>query len=152
MLFDFFAVCEYFEEEFNYDEVLTLPPEGGNIAAPKGGGSLQPKPTDAEIFSPDPLANLKRIAIPQEGMKIDRMFFQKFEEAIRKDLIIKEAVEAGKWDFVLDYISQKMIEKGKHILCDDSLIANLNISHICQEKLDWRHLDLLFSKTTRDTA
>lgn len=111
MLFDFFAVCEYFEEEFNYDEVLTLPPEGGNIAAPKGGGSLQPKPTDAEIFSPDPLANLKRIAIPQEGMKIDRMFFQKFEEAIRKDLIIKEAVEAGKWDFVLDYISQKMIDK-----------------------------------------
>lgn len=111
MLFDFFAVCEYFEEDFDYDEVLTLPPEGANPAAPKGGGSLQPKPTDAEIFSPDPLANLKRIAIPQEGMKIDRMFFQRFEEAIRKDLIIKEAVEAGKWDFVLDYISQKMIDK-----------------------------------------
>jgi type I restriction enzyme, R subunit len=25
-LFDFFANCEYFEEEFNYDEVLKLPP------------------------------------------------------------------------------------------------------------------------------
>jgi len=25
-LFDFFAVCEYFEEKFNYDEVLKLPP------------------------------------------------------------------------------------------------------------------------------
>lgn len=31
-LFDFFANCEYFEEEFNYDEVLKLPP-------PKGKGS-----------------------------------------------------------------------------------------------------------------
>jgi len=28
-LFDFFANCEYFEEEFNYDEVLKLPmPKG----------------------------------------------------------------------------------------------------------------------------
>ena len=25
-LFDFFATCEYFEEKFNYDEVLELPP------------------------------------------------------------------------------------------------------------------------------
>jgi type I restriction enzyme R subunit len=25
-LFDFFAVCEYFEEKFNYDEVIELPP------------------------------------------------------------------------------------------------------------------------------
>ena len=24
-LFDFFAVCEYFEEKFNYDQVLKLP-------------------------------------------------------------------------------------------------------------------------------
>lgn len=80
------------------------------------------------------------------------MFFQKFEEAIRKDPKIKQGVEDGRWDFVLDYISQKMIEKGKHILRDDSLIANLNISQIYQEKLDWKHLDLLFSKTTRETA
>ena len=31
-LFDFFANCEYFEEDFNYDEVLKLPP-------PKSKGS-----------------------------------------------------------------------------------------------------------------
>jgi type I restriction enzyme R subunit len=35
-LFDFFANCEYFEEEFNYDEVLKLPP-------PKGKGSDEPE-------------------------------------------------------------------------------------------------------------
>ena len=29
-LFDFFANCEYFEEEYNYDEVIKLPrPKGG---------------------------------------------------------------------------------------------------------------------------
>ena len=33
-LFDFFANCEYFEEEFNYDEVLKLPPPKGKPEDP----------------------------------------------------------------------------------------------------------------------
>ena len=43
-LFDFFANCEYFEEEFNYDEVLKLPRpkgkgrEGRRRHRPRGGG------------------------------------------------------------------------------------------------------------------
>ena len=28
-LFDFFANCEYFEEKFNYDEIIKLPPKNG---------------------------------------------------------------------------------------------------------------------------
>ena len=38
-LFDFFANCEYFEEEFNYDEVLKLPkPKGHSGAGTDGDG------------------------------------------------------------------------------------------------------------------
>ena len=37
-LFDFFANCEYFEEEFNYDEVLKLPPPKGK-GSDDGGGA-----------------------------------------------------------------------------------------------------------------
>jgi hypothetical protein len=47
---------------------------------------------------------------------------------------------------------KELIDNGKYILHDESLIASLNISQICQEKLDWNHLDLLFSKTTRGAA
>jgi len=47
---------------------------------------------------------------------------------------------------------KELIDKGQHILQDDSLIASLNISQICQEKLDWQHLDLLFSKNTKKAA
>mgnify|MGYP001475898098 FL=1 len=36
-IFDFFANCEYFEEEFNYDEVLKLPPPKGK-GSEEGGG------------------------------------------------------------------------------------------------------------------
>jgi len=47
---------------------------------------------------------------------------------------------------------KELIDKGQHILQDDSLIASLNISQICQEKLDWQNLDLLFSKNTKKAA
>src|SRR5450759_4517558 len=40
-LFDFFANCEYFEEEFNYDEVLKLPkPKGNGGKGPGGTGPV----------------------------------------------------------------------------------------------------------------
>ncbi|MCD8479677.1 MAG: hypothetical protein LRZ88_05285 [Candidatus Cloacimonetes bacterium] len=47
---------------------------------------------------------------------------------------------------------KELIDNGKFILHDDSLIASLNISQICQEKLAWNHLDLLFSKKTGKAA
>ena len=47
---------------------------------------------------------------------------------------------------------KELIDHDQHILHDDSLIATLNISQICQEKLDWQHLDLLFSKNSSKTA
>src|ERR1035441_9521932 len=38
-LFDFFANCQYFEEEFNYDEVLKLPaPKAKGDGSPGGRG------------------------------------------------------------------------------------------------------------------
>ena len=35
-------------------------------------------------------------------MKIDRMFYEKFEDTVREDRTIVEAVEAGQWDRVFD--------------------------------------------------
>jgi len=57
------------------------------------------------------LTKIDRKVIGAEGMKIDRMFFQKFEEKIKRNPVIKQGVEAGNWDFVLDYINQNLIDK-----------------------------------------
>ena len=55
-LFDFFANCEYFEEEFNYDEVLKLPrPQGKGREAAEAQArwwSAAPTSTSARISSP----------------------------------------------------------------------------------------------------
>jgi type I restriction enzyme R subunit len=108
-LFDFFANCEYFEEEFNYDEVLKLPKPQG-----KGKDDPQPPPPPGgayEHLGGDLIASLKVEQITQEGMKIDRMFFEKFEDSERDNATIAAAVEAGQWDRVIDYINREIFDK-----------------------------------------
>jgi len=109
-LFDFFANCEYFEEEFNYDEVLKLPKP-----SKKGGEGPTPPPSQPggtyEHMGSDIIASIKEEIIGYEGMKIDRMFFERFEGTVRENEIIAAAVEAGQWDRVIDYVNQEVFEK-----------------------------------------
>ena len=107
-LFDFFANCEYFEERFDYDEKLHLP------KPPKGNGPGGDGPVDIDkytSFRPDPLATLKEQHIGYEGMKIDRMLFQKFEDRVVMDDIIKKHVELGNWEQVVSHIESEIFDK-----------------------------------------
>jgi type I restriction enzyme R subunit len=112
-LFDFFANCEYFEEDYDYDEVIALPrpkpPDDGDGGT---GGSV---PTVAggkyEHLGQDILATIKEETIGVEGMKIDRMFYEKFEETVRDNPVIATAVEAGQWDRVIDYVNRELFDK-----------------------------------------
>ena len=110
-LFDFFASCEYFETEFNYDEVLNLPVVYKD-AHERGGGEQPGSDAGAyEYLGRDILSSIQVEAIGSEGMKIDRMFFEKFEDAVRKDDIITQAVEAGQWDRVIDYVNREVFDR-----------------------------------------
>ena len=109
-LFDFFANCEYFEEEFNYNEVRRLPKPkskggGGDIADPPG------VPDSYEHLGGDIIASLRVEQISVDGMRIDRMFFDQFQDAVRDNAIIAQAVEAGQWDQVIDYVNREVFEK-----------------------------------------
>ena len=120
-LFDFFANCEYFENEFNYDEVLKLP-KPSNVAAGAGGGIGPVVITGAyEHLGEDILATMKEETIGLQGMKIDRMFFEKFEEAIRENTTIAEAVEAGQWDRVVDYVNREVFNRPEEYYTLDKL-------------------------------
>jgi type I restriction enzyme R subunit len=81
-LFDFFANCEYFEKEFNYDEVLKLPRPQGKGREDSGGSGPVVIGGIYEHLGADILSMIKEETIGYEGMKIDRMFFEKFEERI----------------------------------------------------------------------
>ncbi len=109
-LFDFFANCEYFEEEFNYDEVLHLP-KPASKSAEGGLGPVAGPGGTYEHLGADIIASIKVEAIDAHGMKIDRMFFEKFEEVVRDNKTIVDAVEAGQWDRVIDYVNREVLNK-----------------------------------------
>jgi len=108
-LFDFFANCEYFETEFNYDEVLHLP----RVASPRKDEVDGPTLVNGayEHRGADLIASVREETIGHEGMRIDRMFFEKFEDSVRENTIIANAVEAGQWDRVIDYVNREVFDK-----------------------------------------
>ncbi|MBX7244650.1 MAG: DEAD/DEAH box helicase family protein [Candidatus Sumerlaeaceae bacterium] len=108
-LFDFFANCEYFEKKFNYDQVLKLPKPKGT--PPETGGTGVVRGRRYEHLGEDILSAIKEVHIGHDGMKIDRMFFNRFEDTIRKDQSIAASVEAGQWDRVIDYVNREVFDK-----------------------------------------
>jgi len=110
-LFDFFANCEYFEEKFEYDEVLKLPRLQGKSRVYDEGKGLAIIGGSYEHLGADILASIKVKTIGFEGMKIDRMFFEKFEDSVRENKTIAAAVESGQWDRVIDYVNREVFDK-----------------------------------------
>ncbi len=106
-LFDFFANCEYFETEFNYDEVLKLPPKGeGN-----GEGKVYVTPDNYDSTNPDPLKTMMVKEVGAEGMKIDRMYFDRFEETIKEDAAVQKMIEKRDLEAIEKYILQNVFDK-----------------------------------------
>jgi type I restriction enzyme R subunit len=64
-----------------------------------------------EHLGDDLLASLKVEQITADGMKIDRMFFERFEDSVRENATIAAAVEAGQWDRVIDYVNREVFDK-----------------------------------------
>jgi len=124
-IFDFFANCEYFEEKFNYDEVLKLP---ANIGRGDGAES-SPVETQGiyEAVSPDEIVNLHETAIGYEGMRIDRMYFERFEKTVIEHPVIKEKAEAGKWDELLDYLEKNILNKPEDYFTLEKLRKSISI-------------------------
>jgi type I restriction enzyme, R subunit len=120
-LFDFFANCEYFEETFNYDQVLKLPKPKDKTEDGGGGGGPVVTAGTYEHLGTDIIASIKEEAIGYEGMKIDRMFFAKFEDVIRADGTVASAVETGQWDRVIDYVNREVFDKPEEYYTLDKL-------------------------------
>jgi type I restriction enzyme R subunit len=123
-LFDFFAVCEYFEEKFNYDEVIELPPGTG-----KEGNGDPPTtvPKDYESIIPDPLKGIAETMIGLEGMKIDRKLFERFEETVKADDYIKRKIDEGRFNEAEEHIKQAIFNKPEDYFDLDKLRKSLKL-------------------------
>ena len=110
-LFDFFANCEYFEEGYDYDQVIELPKPKVQGDDGNGGGTGAVAGGKYEHLGQDILSTIKEETIGLKGMKIDRMFYEKFEETVRDNPVIAAAVESGHWDRVIEYVNREVFDK-----------------------------------------
>jgi type I restriction enzyme, R subunit len=142
-LFDFFANCEYFEEKFNYDEILKLPKQ----PEPKPPGPVEPIPlydADYEYKDLDYIKEMKEQQIGTEGMKIDRKMFEKFAEQVRDNGFVRERVEEDDFEAAEDYIVDNIFNKPEDYFDLEKLRKSLD--------LDWRMpfrqmLEFIFGQT-----
>jgi type I restriction enzyme R subunit len=117
-LFDFFANCEFFEKEFNYDKKLALP-KGDSPREPIGGDEGGGGGSRAETFtstSPDAIASVVRDEIGIFGMRIDRemyreRFAQQASQAVAEDAALREAFDAENWPAVEERVRRLLFEK-----------------------------------------
>ncbi len=109
-LFDFFAVCEFFEEKFNYDEALKLP--RGQGVAGDGNDNLPAITIDeVSIKIPDALKTLSEKEVGREGMRVDRELWGRARDVIVKDKEIKEAVLREMWQKATSLVIQRYEDK-----------------------------------------
>lgn len=119
-LFDFFANCEYFETQYNYDQVIQLPQSSAGKTQPSDDRPTA-YPDAYQYPGADHMDSIQEEQIGPKGMKIDRMFFDRFADTVRQDETIASAVESGQWDKVIDYINHQVFNKPEEYYTLDKL-------------------------------
>ena len=111
-LFDFFANCEFFENKFDYDAVLKVPKIGSGDDLDKGnGGGVNTSGGNYDSTANDPLKTMQEQAVGPNGMKIDRMYFDSFEDAVKGDEAVKTMIENRDMKAVENYILANIFDK-----------------------------------------
>ncbi len=126
-LFDFFANCEYFEDKFNYDEIIKLPKMSEGGSNDEASDSPSHYASGYDNPSPDKLTVISDTEIDLNGMKIDRKFFERFEDKVKSDEFIKENIDAGNWDQVIEYLNKKILNKPEEYYTLEKIRKSLDI-------------------------
>ncbi len=138
--FDFFANCEYFEEKFDYDEILKLP----QLQKGTGGDDRPPVDIDEiEIFDPDKVKELREQAVGLEGMKVDRKLFEKAQQELQEDEDIKSAVENEQWEKAVKIVRDKYEDQPNLYLNLEKIRKSENLDR----RISWREfLERVFGR------
>ena len=114
--FDFFASCEYFEKEFNYDEVLKLKTSSKKGVGPNGPGEPTVDIGTVEITEDDPIKSIRETS---EGviMRIDREGFKRvMDKDVATDPILAAFWHNGDIANAEAYVKEKIFDKPDNYL------------------------------------
>lgn len=138
--FDFFATCEYFENEFDYNEQITLPTikqiktleEATKNQVTQGefvdenGNRIFKGPID--LAEKDEVTSIKEIAVGAEGMRVDRQLFKRaIEEDILGNKTLRNLWDNGDTEEAEEYVKKQVLDKPKFFLNLDKIRKIFNI-------------------------
>ncbi|MEX0910067.1 MAG: DEAD/DEAH box helicase family protein [Candidatus Paceibacterota bacterium] len=138
--FDFFATCEYFENEFPYDDKIELPvirkiekPNEGEVGTSKpgefvdeNGNKIFKGPID--LAESDEVASVTETPVGAEGMRIDREGFRRaIEEDIKGNETLKNLWENGDTEEAEDFAKKHVLDKPKYFLNLDKIRRIFNV-------------------------
>jgi len=128
-LIDFFAVCEYFNEKYDYKVPLVVPkiPSAATAVAEPGTGATGaivdgplPHYGAFELGEKDSLKSAEAIAVGREGMVIDREMFRAFVEETREDAELCRLDEENP-AAALEYLKNNVLDKPSHYMTLDKI-------------------------------
>jgi type I restriction enzyme R subunit len=127
-LIDFFAVCDYFDEKYDYQAALSVPKKVSaamtSYAPPSAGTSAVEEPSGKygpiDIHESDSLQSTRRTIVGGEGMVVDREMFKKFVQDAREDteLIFRDENDR---EAALEYLKNKVLDKPSHYMTLDKI-------------------------------
>ena len=146
-LFDFFGNYEYFEKDFDYDEVLKLPQRP---SVPINDPIDVDPVSEATNYEEDPIKFIEEIVIGEEGMKIDRDLYRSFRSVVTKDPTIRDFVKKMEFNNAEKYLEENILDKPEEFFTLEKLRRSLeldrklNVSELLLHALG--HIDRIKSK------
>lgn len=150
-IIDFFAVCEYFEEKYDYDAPLVVPANKSQnitITPPDlGPGTFPPDVVvvrGVELGEDDELQNLDETVVGKEGMRVDREMFRSFQDEVKSNEAFVKLYNDGNIDEALSYLKTEILgeDKPKFYMTPEKIRKIFNLDR----RLDLREiLDLIMN-------
>ena len=125
LLFDFMGNYEYFEKDFDYDEILELPKQP-SIPVDTGDDDDEDY-DDVTIDILDPMKLIEEIRLGNQGMRIDRDLYPSFKRDMQSNQTIKEMVENLKFDDAEQYLIDNILDKPQEFYTLDKLKKSLDL-------------------------
>ncbi len=125
LLFDFMGNYEFFEKDFDYDDILELPKKP-SIPVDTGDDDDEDY-DDVTIDILDPMKLIEEIRLGNKGMRIDRDLYPSFKRVIQSNQTIKEMVENFKFQDAEQYLIDNVLDKPQEFYTLDKLRKSLEL-------------------------
>lgn len=110
-LFDFFAVCEFFENDFKYDEKIDLPNNTQGLILEYDDPKSQSTIKKFTHVGTDKINTINITEVSDAGMKIDQMFYKNFSSRIESDVNIQKFIKEEDESAIERYLVDEVFDK-----------------------------------------